>query len=285
MYFEGYQPNTLDKCARFAGTSQKVGGSREIAFFRSPAITDAEVTLEGQYLQRFYSNYDLTFFSRQYAQPVLYTYALEGTKAELDAAGEQAGLTPGARPTPDQQKKLDELVGNILFADLRTFVKGESNPVHGRVDVVVLEHIASPDVAAEFNGAVIAGLGISPVLFKNISETDSSKDLFAALGLPADFTPTLFVGHTDIVRLAGNPDGIVAHEMGHALGLQHTTEAGNLMTQGQATEACTPGLTVDQVAQLKGAGDVVGSTDGWEFLLEAKRRVVASTIARRTGIR
>jgi Matrixin len=186
---------------------------------------------------------------------------------------------PGRTPTAEQRAKLDELVGNILFRDLRAFVRVLAIEP-SRVDVVVLQHIASPDVQSQLAGSgVIAGLGLSPVLFRNIAADDANKDLFAALALPDDFAATLFVGHEDIVRIAQNPEGIVAHEMGHALGLQHTQEPGNLMTQYQANQRCIPGLTADQIAQLRGTAMRVSVSESWERVLGVKRTIVERLIS------
>jgi hypothetical protein len=280
-YFQGYDPDPFQACPYFVPTTQKVGARREVGLYRSATILDADVTLEGRLLQRFYAPYDLTFFATKPPEVVSFTYALSGTSAEFAKATADAGVTPGTQPTPDQAAKLNQLVDDILFRDLRAFVLSTSSPPAARVDVVILDQIASPDVASQITtGGVIAGLGLSPALFRNLAANDPSKDLFTALALPADFTPTLFVGHSDVTKLARNAEAIVAHEMGHALGLEHATDPGDLMTQGQGNEACLPGLTNDQVAQLRTMADTV-SPEGVQFLLDAKKAVVEHLLSGR----
>lgn len=256
-YFDGGGEPTNSPCGIFVPGTEKIGARREVGFFMGVGVSDDDVVTEGRWLQRFYTPYDLTFFSLQPAGFVGFEFGLGGTNAEFSEASARAGVKQGVEPTEEQKRELDKLVGEIMFRDVRAFVNAESNPPKQRVNVVVLAHIAAPDIASQLNGT-IGGLGISPKLLRDIAEGDANKNLFEILALPDDFTPTLLLGHDDIELLAKNVDGIVAHEMGHALGLQHTTEPGNLMTQGQATQDCRPGLTNEQIARLREVATIAG---------------------------
>jgi hypothetical protein len=274
----GESPNP--PCGFFVPGTDKINARREVAFFMGGGKTDDDAVQEGKWLQRFYTPYELTFFSTQPGDFVGFQFALGGTNAEFNDAAVRAGVTKGVDPTPEQQRELNRLVGEIMFRDVREFVNRESNPSKPRVDVVVLAHIAGPEVAAQING-VIGGLGISPKLLADLSDSDPNKNLFEIFALPTDFTPTLLLGHDDIAALAKNVDGIVAHEMGHALGLQHTTEPGDLMTQGQATESCRPGLTNEQIAQLREAATIAGPPEtGLQRAVSAHQAMVNRLLGR-----
>jgi hypothetical protein len=282
-YFRGYGPQTVEPCANFVVTTKKVAGEKEITFFTGGTAVDAFVRTEGQFLQRFYDPYELTFFTRQPAAPAPVTYALNATNAQLSDIARNVGLGTGQQPTAAQTAAINKAVGELIFTDVRNFIRAQSNPPRKGINVVILGQIASPDVAAQFMGGVIAGLGLSPTLFKSIAADDPSKDLFELIGLGDDFTPTLFVGHDDVTRLAKSPDVIVAHELGHAMGLQHTKAEGDLMTQYSGSRSCLPGLTDTEIDVLKSTGALIAENGlaeacGWNRLFtirDAMARAVA----------
>jgi hypothetical protein len=281
-YFHGFAPQNLPPCPRFVPTRQKLAARREIEFFLgSTNVVDDYARAEGQFLQRYYEPYELTFFTQTPAVACGLPFALNATSAQLADVARQVGIAPGAQPTPEQQKALEKATGDLLFADIRNFIRAQSNPPRKSINVVILAHIASPDVAAQLSGGVIAGLGLSPTLFKNVAANDASKNLFDLIGLAEDFTPTLFVGHTDVVALAKSPDVIVSHELGHAMGLQHTQEPGNLMTQFAASNACLPGLTDEEIAVLKSTGGVIEAPCAWQRLFDVRDTVVRAILAQR----
>jgi hypothetical protein len=265
-------------------TTKKVADRKEITFFTGGTAVDAAVRTQGQFLQRFYDPYELTFFTRQAALPTAIPYALNATNAQLSEISRKFGLTAGQQPTAAQQEAINKDVGDLIFADVRAFVRSQSNPPRKGINVVILGQIASPDVAAQFSGGVIAGLGLSPTLFKSIAADDPSKNLFELIGLDEDFTPTLFVGHDDVARLAKSPDVIVAHELGHAMGLQHTKDPGDLMTQYAASRACLPGLTDKEIDVLKSTGALIADVTeacGWNRLFAIRETLVRAVLARK----
>lgn len=284
-YFHGYAPQAIASCPGFIPTTKKLDARREITFFQGGPIRDEAVRAEGQFLQRYYEPYTLAFFTRAPAAPSGLSFALNATNAELADLARQVGVKPGVQPTPEQSKALEKLTGDLLFAGLRSFVQSQSSPPRKAINVVILPHIASPDVAAQFQSGVIAGLGLSPTLFKNVAADDASKNLFELIGLGDDFTPTLFVGHEDVVALAKSPDVIVSHELGHAMGLQHTTGPGDLMTQFAASNACVPGLTDDEIdvikstAALSREAAVPGAACAWQRLFDLRDSVVRAALA------
>lgn len=281
-YFRGYAAQAITACTGFVASQKKLAARREIDFFTGSTVVDAYVRAEGQFLQRYYEPYELTFFTRAPAAPAGFSFALNATNAQLADLARKAGIAPGTQPTAEQSKALEQATGELIFADLRNFVRSQSNPPRRSINVVVLAHIASPDVAASFQGGVIAGLGLSPTLFKNVAADDPSKNLFELIGLGDDFTPTLFVGHTDVVALAKSPDVIVSHELGHAMGLQHTTAPGDLMTQYAASNACIPGLTDDEIEVIRSTGAALGAPGAgcaWQRLFDLRDSVVRAVLA------
>ena len=283
-YFKGYGPVGIAACEGFVPTQMKLAARREIDFFTGGTVVDAYVRAEGQFLQRYYATYELTFFARAPAAPAGLSFALNGTNEQLAELARRAGLTPGAEPTAAQSKLLEQSTAELIFADLRNFVRAQSNPPRKAINVVVLAHIASPDIAAQFQGGVIAGLGLSPTLFKNVAADDPSRNLFELIGLGEDFTPTLFVGHTDVVALAKSPDVIVSHELGHSMGLQHTTAKGDLMTQFAASNACIPGLSDDEIEVIKTTSASLGVSSAscaWQRLFDLRDSVVRAVLAQR----
>lgn len=109
-------------------------------------------------------------------------------------------------------------------------------PEGGDIDLVWVRRIASPrsEVARVSND--IAGFTID-------------AEAASALGLPARRAPVVFAAADVLARLGGDrARWVVAHEIGHALGLSHDAEAGNLMAEG--LYGCPPSLRADQAGAL-----------------------------------
>jgi len=154
---------------------------------------------------------------------------------------------------------------------------------------VVIDQILSPSLVSllELEGTVV-GLGLSAALLETVDETvdetgegTETTSLNSMLDVEGDFTPTLFVGHTDIARLTTNFEMVIAHEMGHALGLPHVEDAGNLMQQGGDT-SCRRWLSQEQIDMMGPFAQTgVASPDALSRILAARRNLLRRVLEQR----
>ncbi len=250
-YFNALLPESPDAACAPVTPADRLDRMLSLSLFWGGGASDDTVAFQGSHLQRYFWPYELEFGVAQPAADSSLDYAMTGNAAELDAALLQAGIPINGALTPDQQHLANRAVGPIIFANLRAFVQSHSRAQ--TVNVVVLEHVVSPELDTYLfgsPGAAVIGFAISPNLFAQVSALDPEYDLWEMTGLSSDFTPVLFIGNADIGALRGSADNIIAHEMGHALGLPHTNQPGNLMTPGQ-NRPCDEALSPWQLAEVR----------------------------------
>jgi hypothetical protein len=136
------------------------------------------------------------------------------------------------------------------LAPLREFLKREATgPQRDSaavvVNVVLLSRIADADSPARRYFTELEGLTLSPHL------PPRGAELHRLLGLSQSFVPTILLSIEDIRRLPpGRVDLSAAHELGHALGLEHR-EGVDLMSP--RPPRCVPPLREEQQAQVRRA--------------------------------
>ncbi len=260
------------------GAADTIGGTVATRIFYGTGITDADVVAETRGLQRYYAPLDLRFHTSTAATSLSLTTLMRGSLNELMAALKAAGIDTSKEPQGAELQKAREVVGNLVFKDLRAFMAQHGGAGTGKVNVVVVGAIAGPDIATILPSVKgIAGLGMSPTLLDVVKESDPLADLYVLFGLNSTFTPTLFVGHTLITSEFDRPDDVIAHEMGHALGLVHAQDPTNFMTPG-AESGCKPVVTASQARAMKDTKEVALGND--ESVLHTIPAVLDALIAR-----
>jgi hypothetical protein len=131
----------------------------------------------------------------------------------------------------------------------------------GEVSVVVLPHVVAPSVAAGEADGMLA------VTLRPAAPGHPPGALDAALALPGAWDPVVILGRDELLSVEPAQRGaIVAHELGHAVGLEHRPEPENLMNAAVNLGArCLGSLDEPQRAAFKRPNRRVG----WIGLLGA----------------
>ena len=132
-------------------------------------------------------------------------------------------------------RRVERDSGDTAFAaPLERLLRDHGAPLRTTISVALLPRIASPSSAVAIQLRDLAGLTVT-------------RETAAALGLgDRPLRPTILLSRHDLERVpAMQRRTTLAHEVGHALGLDHRAEPSNLMSQDRP-RPCRPVLDAEQ---------------------------------------
>ncbi len=133
---------------------------------------------------------------------------------------------------------------DALLAPLSALLRRYAQPPRpGEVLVVLLPALVADGSAAARYFDALKGLSLSPELL-------AEQPALASLAELGPFTPTVLLSQADLRRRhPAHLDLTLAHELGHAAGLPHSSAPGDLMIPGPLR--CVPGLDTSQLRRLE----------------------------------
>jgi hypothetical protein len=280
-----YTPNP--GCA--PSVPRKLARRTELRIFRGKDITMDDVGRFVGGLKRYYDYYGVTMFTRYDVISVPIDHAIVlNEQAILDWMRTNTSVDPSCTAAVHPSTACNQALGAAMFYNVKQFFHAYSEPEQNVVNVVLIKRVAaldpSPDMAALTWG--VAGLGLSQSLVN--SDIGALADMLDE----SNYSPTVFVGVnlTDFVLPV--PDMVIAHEVGHAYGLEHLeldVYGANLMNRSPT--ACDLPLNSTQLSTIEQAtaryGNVLDASkyDGPELLSFVHRapeiiNIVRARIAR-----
>lgn len=289
-----YQPNPA--CA--PNVPRKLDRRTEIRIFRGYGI-DMEMTaryVSG--LKRYFDYYGVEIFARHDVIEVPIDHAMVlNDSAISDWMRANTAEDPGCAYAYGASTACQRAIGAAMFYNVKQFLRAYAKPAQNVINVVLIKRVVAlqPDQNQEELAWGVAGLGLSEELVNSVSGSDVGS--LAKTLDETNFSPTVFLAVNLVDFVLPEPDMVIAHEFGHAYGLEHLEEIpsneDNLMYP--VVNECNQSLDSSQLTAIEEATTRYGNTllaahdDPLGFLsfthrageiLDIVRRRVAATGAR-----
>ena len=225
-----YTPNP--DCA--PNVLRKLDRKTEVRIFRGRGITNDDAVRFAGGLTRYYDYYGVSMFTRHDPIDVPLDHAIALNEAAImDWMRNVAGVDPNCMLSSYPSLSCERAFGAGMFYNVKQFLNTYAEPAQDVINIVLLKRVAaldpSPD-AADLNWG-IAGLGLSQELLNSAGGSELGTSLEDVLD-ESDFSPTVFIAVNLTDFVLREPDIVIAHEFGHAYGLEHLdpdTFGSNLM--------------------------------------------------------
>ena len=274
-----FQP--LPGCA--VANPAALGVVTPLRIFRGPGVSDADVGAFLGGLQRYYSQYGVRFTTAFDVITVPLHEALILDRDVLAArvrneTGVDIDADDSASLPPAEQDRVVHALGGAIMHNVRELLRVYATPRRAELNVVLLPEMVTGTPAPELQTfAGLLGLGLSPEMFAEASTDDPARMLYEWLDLPDGFTPTAILGVRPVNEFLLEPDIAIAHEVGHAYGLPHVAEAGNLLHPGEIT--CQQSLSTAQLEHILARNHSVSASRRWSRRSFASRSPAPRAIA------
>ncbi|MCB9662918.1 MAG: hypothetical protein H6732_02315 [Alphaproteobacteria bacterium] len=230
---EAWQPADLVAGTRCAGapTPEPVDVLVRVQLLVGPTVDEPGVLRELQTAIRFWGERGVRLVPAGPARHVA-THALLSGPLDADR---------------DEEARLDR-----ALAPVRDFVDTHARPPRGRIVVAVLPTILTNGSWAADVFQDMVGLAFASPETSATPADEAARALARHLDLERPHDPVVLLSRDDLVRQPPwAPPLALAHELGHALGLEHEADRDNLMRARQGR--CLPDLTDAQLAQVAAA--------------------------------
>jgi hypothetical protein len=241
----------------------------ELRIFRGNGITMDDVVRFVGGLKRYYDYYGVTMFTRHDVIQVPVDHAIVlNEQAILDWMRESTSVDPSCTAANPPTTACNQAMGAAMFYNVKEFFHAYAESEQAVINVVLLKRVAALDPSSDAESAWgIAGLGLSQSLIN--SDLGPLADVLDE----SNYSPTVFIGVNVTDFVLPEPDMVIAHEVGHAYGLEHldpTSYGANLMNP--SASVCNLPLNQSQLTTIEQAtaqyGNVLDASkyDGPEFL-------------------
>ena len=241
----------------------------ELRIFRGNGITMDDVVRFVGGLKRYYDYYGVTMFTRHDVISVPIDHAMVLNEQAIMDRMRENNVDPSCASSAHPTTACNQAMGAAMFYSVKEFFHAYSEPEQNLINVVLLKRVVSLDASPDFGDLVwgVAGLGLSQSL------VNSDVGQLAEFLDESNYSPTVFIGVNLTDFVLPEPDMVIAHEVGHAYGLEHLELANygaNLMNRSPT--ACDLPLNSTQLTTIEQAtaqyGNVLDASkyDGPEFL-------------------